>query len=350
MNQNIKASAIMAKALTLLWTGEGHKESSWWGSGKEKFGCHAVEKAFEILAGVPENVARHNETVVAIKARISTYIGGWDTAYGYVDLVLKAPCGVIDMQIFRKKMLEDILAEYLKEEEPKAVEILELAATFLWDGKDDSEDDSQSPKWKCQFVCHTITRAYLQLKGIVHGSDGYWPTFVRAERAEVVAALHANVTQHIGGHSTAGSYLSRRDKEFPSDLKAQTFRKELLEAVIEEYKGKAINLPAQIQILELVLRDRLDGTNDSVFVCDNVSHALTSNREAKDAIRKDIAKRINNKFGVEEYLGLPGITFHNPLTGEYDPKGNVTEEAKAFRIQMIQELLTRYRAELAVLA
>lgn len=114
----VKASQIVATALTLLWDGHGLPR------GKAEFGCWSITWATKQITGLESNQDLHAALSDPIHARITKYICGHDHVRAYFYEVLQRnDLEYPELQAFRKKMLEDILAEYV-EMEAKEVSVV----------------------------------------------------------------------------------------------------------------------------------------------------------------------------------------------------------------------------------
>lgn len=324
--KQLNAIEVLNKALAILWNGVGSK--GFGPDDKEYFACHAVAKASGGEYGSRDT--DNHPVVKALYERITSYIKGHDHVRGYLTFELnKINPTNEELQAFRKSMLEEILAEYVlaAERNDKAIEVLDKAIELLVDGE-------------VYFGCSAVKDAAATITGV-----NRWEVVEKTVAGEIVA----RISKYIGGHTIIETYLADVHglKGLPEpELKAR--RVKMLQEIRQEYVRKPV-LNEMIAILTNVRLQRIDGTSKSLFVCDNVNNV--ANRGYSDAaataIRADINARIEGKWGVEEFLGLPNIKFHDEGTGLYLGQwGNVTEEAKAFRLTMIEELLARYKAAL----
>lgn len=122
MNHNQAIIAVLNKALTLLWDGKGgeYNRDSEDPEYKEKHGCHVVTWADSSIrkgediqfSSIRWYEAEAGELVVELHARIREYIGGYDTASQYLFYLHEKWPSSATVQAFRKKMLEEIKAEY----------------------------------------------------------------------------------------------------------------------------------------------------------------------------------------------------------------------------------------------
>jgi len=122
MNHNQAVIAVLNKALTLLWDGKGDEYyyDSDTPAYKEKHGCHVVTWADSsirrgediLFSCIYWREAEAEELVVELHARIKKYIGGYDTAAQYIRSQTGEWPDNATTQAFRKKMLEEIKAEY----------------------------------------------------------------------------------------------------------------------------------------------------------------------------------------------------------------------------------------------
>lgn len=233
MNNAITKSAIVAAALGLLWDGiasRGYYEDD----RLHRYGCHAVSEGHASLTGGKFEVSRHNEVVQQIHTRITQYIGGYGTAYGYmVEELGRVGPEDDEVQAFRKKMLEDLLAEYQTEEliaSVKKSDILKEAKKFL---ATDNEHYMQ-PR-VTTYICHSVSRAISDRKSAYPSNDAYREAMDRLEDE-----LRTTIETRLGTGTFTGAISNLLGEDFADSLtydQIQAFRHKWLDALTSEYMG-----------------------------------------------------------------------------------------------------------------
>lgn len=233
MNNAITKSAIVAAALGLLWDGiaaRGYYEDD----RLHRYGCHAVSEGHASLTGGKFEVSRHNEVVQQIHTRITQYIGGYGTAYGYmVEELGRVGPEDDEVQAFRKKMLEDILAEYQTEEliaSVKKSDILAEAKEYL--AKD--SDHYMQPRIT-MYICHSVSRAISDRMNANPTKAAYQEALGRMEDS-----LRNEIETRLGTGTFVGAISNLLGDDFAESLtteQIQTYRHNWLDRLISEFKG-----------------------------------------------------------------------------------------------------------------
>lgn len=201
-----KASQIVATALTLLWDGATYAGSLQ----KAEFGCWAITRAVEQLTELDSTKEGHAALTDPIHARITRYIAGEHHVRGYFSQVLKHyDASQEELQAFRKKMLEDILAEYVKKEAlERQIEVLEQVKNLRESGEATSE-----------YVCDNI-RFQLNLR-----------------MTPEEEAICQDIKTYIGCKWSVRGWL--RDQGLPSDaISCYTARIVMIDTLIARYRAE----------------------------------------------------------------------------------------------------------------
>jgi hypothetical protein len=209
----ITHSQILAEALAVLWDGVDGRY--WTSEDLTKYGCHAVTLGYIKVAGLglPEvswYEAQGAAIVDEIHNRIARYIGGFGTAYGYIVDGLGQPHPEDNvLQDFRKKMLEEIKAEY------EARELLQEQIRILKEVKELREADA----YDSPYVCDNIN---CQLK--------YSTT-------DAGVAICDDINKYIDGSFSVRNWLGDKNgKHYANDdLIVEAARIEMIDTLIARY-------------------------------------------------------------------------------------------------------------------
>lgn len=208
--------------------------------------------------------------------------------------------------------------------EVTATEVLKLAVASLWDG-------TATYGRGDRFCCLAVTTAIEKITGLSWGE---------ANNTALAVNLRKSILGKLDGHSVAEGYLQAQRKLGSEDVpltEVQEFRKELLVKLADEL---CVNeqVKEQIRILKAVRVMRTDGSPHSQFVCWNVDEVLEDcTTPAGTKIKRDIDQYIDGELTVRTWLCLRD-------NKEYENYDQIVLDA---RIKMVDDLLARYRAELA---
>jgi hypothetical protein len=231
MNKQFTAAEIVRKALTILWDGVGSI------GGKEHFACFCVTEAMCKLADLSWCDARQSDSVKPIHARIIQYIDGYDTVGEYFNEKLGkgfVPAG--EAQAFRKKMLEEILAEYESEEmiaSMKKSDILKEAKEYL--AKD--SDHYMQPRIT-MYICHSVSRAISDRMNANPTKAAYQEALGQMEDS-----LRNEIETRLGTGTFTGAISNLLGDDFAESLtteQIQTYRHNWLDSLTREYQREGL--------------------------------------------------------------------------------------------------------------
>lgn len=212
--------------------------------------------------------------------------------------------------------------------EVTATEVLKLAAALLWDGV-------SRPITTDRFCCLAVTTAIEQITGLSWGE---------ADDTPLAVNLRKSILGKLDGHGVVEGYMQAQrglGAEDVTSIEAQAFRKELLGKLLaDEYaeKERKEQIEEQIRILEEVKVLRSGNSYFSNFVCWNIDAVMKEKTTpAVCTLKQDIDQYIDGETTVRCWLETRDRR-------EYENDDPVVLNA---RLKLIDDLLARYRAELA---